>query len=563
MRLDSNTPLTKAVPKAPKDLAAKLDLHTVGDLLRHYPRRYAQRAELTDFRALAVDEQVTIVAEVRRVDSRQLRNNPRKRMLTAIVSDEHGHQLKLAFFNAVPVHERQLRVGVRALFAGKVSKFNKELQLAHPEYQTLDGSGDAAEEFAGGLIPIYPSTKSIASWRIGNIVRHVLDLVDLPEDPLPAQLRAGHDLVDWATAIRDIHRPSSYAAVGRAKRRLKWDEALILQLTLAQRRRSALARPAVPRPGRPDGLREAFDAALPFTLTSGQREIGALLATELAAAQPMHRLLQGEVGSGKTVIALRAMLQVVDAGGQAALLAPTEVLAGQHARSLRALLGPLAAAGELGAAAQATRVALLTGSLSAAAKRAALLDAAGGAAGIVVGTHALIQEGVQFAELGLVVVDEQHRFGVEQRDALRGKAADPPHVLVMTATPIPRTVAMTVFGDLETSALRELPRGRSPIATTVVPVAEKPGWLDRAWTRIREEVAAGHQAYVVCPRIGDTVRSGARRDRGGRRGGPGRGRGGGPGSPCAAGGARRRAGADRRAAGRSPGGRAARPAALG
>jgi ATP-dependent DNA helicase RecG len=246
-----------------------------------------------------------------------------------------------------------------------------------------------------------------------------------------------------------------------------------------------------------------FDAALPFTLTEGQREVGGVVSAELADVHPMHRLLQGEVGSGKTVCALRAMLQVVDTGGQAALLAPTEVLAAQHARSLDALLGPLGRAGELDAVEQATRVALLTGSLPAAARRRALADAVSGAAGIVVGTHALLQEGVEFADLGLVVIDEQHRFGVEQRDTLRSKATRPPHVLVMTATPIPRTVAMTVYGDLETSALRELPGGRSPIRTTVVPAAEKPAWLARAWQRLHEEVVAGRQAYIVCPRIGD------------------------------------------------------------
>jgi ATP-dependent DNA helicase RecG len=213
-------------------------------------------------------------------------------------------------------------------------------------------------------------------------------------------------------------------------------------------------------------------------------------------------LLQGEVGSGKTVVALRAMLAVVDAGGQAALLAPTEVLAQQHHRTICELLGPLAQAGELGGADVATRVAWLTGSQSAAARRANSLDAASGAAGIVVGTHALIQENVQFADLGLVVVDEQHRFGVEQRDALRGKGQLPPHLLVMTATPIPRTVAMTVFGDLETSTLSELPAGRSPIQTTVVPLADHPDWFDRIWARVREEVAAGRQGYVVCARIG-------------------------------------------------------------
>jgi ATP-dependent DNA helicase RecG len=216
----------------------------------------------------------------------------------------------------------------------------------------------------------------------------------------------------------------------------------------------------------------------------------------------MYRLLQGEVGSGKTVVALRAMLVVADSGGQAALLAPTEVLAQQHFRSIRDLLGPLAAAGQLGAAEGATRVALLTGSQSGSERRAALDEAADGTAGIVVGTHALLQEMVKFADLGLVVIDEQHRFGVQQRDALRAKGATPPHVLVMTATPIPRTVAITVYGDLETSVLRELPVGRAGIETAIVPRVEKPAWWQRTWRRVREEVAAGHQAYVLCPRIG-------------------------------------------------------------
>src|SRR5450759_898552 len=262
--------------------------------------------------------------------------------------------------------------------------------------------------------------------------------------------------------------------------------------------------PATPRPGRADGLLAAFDARLPFALTGGQREVGELLAREIAADHPMHRLLQGEVGSGKTVVALRAMLAVVDAGGQAALLAPTEVLATQHLRSLRNLLGPLGCAGELGAADVATRVALITGSLGAAVRRQALADATAGQAGIVVGTHALLEEGVGFADLGLVVIDEQHRFGVEQRDALRAKGDRPPHVLVMTATPIPRTVAMTVYGDLETSTLTELPAGRATTQTYVVAQSRR-RWMDGVWRRVRDEVAAGHQAFVVCPRIGDAA----------------------------------------------------------
>jgi ATP-dependent DNA helicase RecG len=248
---------------------------------------------------------------------------------------------------------------------------------------------------------------------------------------------------------------------------------------------------------------EAFDARLPFELTAGQVDVSKAIFEDLADKHPMHRLLQGEVGSGKTVVALRAMLAVIDAGGQAALLAPTEVLAHQHYRSISTLLGPLAESGQLGGAEVATRIALLTGSLGAAPRRSALLDAASGAAGILIGTHALLQESVQFADLGLVVVDEQHRFGVEQREALRAKGANPPHVLVMTATPIPRTVAMTVYGDLDVSTLTELPAGRAPIQTSVVPASERPDWLDRAWQRVREEAREGRQAYVVCPRIGD------------------------------------------------------------
>jgi ATP-dependent DNA helicase RecG len=340
---------------------------------------------------------------------------------------------------------------------------------------------------------------------IGNSVKQALHALDPLPDPLDAEVRARRGLLSSDTALRAMHEPEDIDQWYAARRRLAWDEALGVQLALAQRRRIAGANPAAPRAPKRGGLLDAFDAALPFTLTAGQREVGDVVADELSQPHPMHRLLQGEVGSGKTVVALRAMLQTVDSGGQAALLAPTEVLAAQHARTIESMLGPLARGGQLGGSDAATRVALLTGSLPAAARKRALLDAAGGAAGIVVGTHALIQEQVSFADLGLVVVDEQHRFGVEQRDALRGKASTPPHVLVMTATPIPRTVAMTVFGDLETSTLAELPAGRAPIATSVVPALEKPAWLERAWQRAREEVAAGHQVYVVCPRIGEDM----------------------------------------------------------
>ena len=296
--------------------------------------------------------------------------------------------------------------------------------------------------------------------------------------------------------------PESAADHQAARHRLVWDEAMGVQLALALRRLATASRPAPACPPVPGGLLDAFDARLPFTLTAGQVAVGEEIAGDLAAAHPMNRLVQGDVGAGKTVVALRAMLQVVDAGRQAALLAPTEVLAAQHARSLRALLGPLGQAGELGAADQATGVTLLTGSLGAKARRQALLDAQSGAAGIVVGTHALIQDHVGFADLGLVVVDEQHRFGVEQRDALRGRGELAPHMLVMTATPIPRTVAMTVYGDLD--RVRAARAARRALADRHHGgAAGREAGLGRPGVaRVREEVAAGHQAYVVCPRVG-------------------------------------------------------------
>lgn len=494
-------------PKTAKVLAADFGMQTAGDLLRHYPRRYAERGELTDLAGLRDGEHVTVLAEVAYVRSRRMRQR-RGSVLDVTVTDGSG-TLSLTFFGRTIGHEKTLLPGRRGLFAGKVSTYQGKRQLAHPEYHLLDDDAGedagraAAAELAAAPIPVYPATKNLASWKVAQAVRAVLDPLRVDTDPLPAQVRDRHELIDLGDALRQIHRPADRAEIGPARTRLKWDEAFVLQAALAQRRIAARAQPAVARPRAAGRSLDAFDAALPFTLTEGQREVGELVGGELAGGYPMHRLLQGEVGSGKTVVALRAMLQVVDAGGQAALLAPTEVLAQQHHRSICELLGPLGRAGALDGDSGGTRVALLTGSQGAAQRRTALLEAASGAAGIVVGTHALLTEHVQFADLGLVVVDEQHRFGVEQRDALREKATGGrPHVLVMTATPIPRTVAMTVYGDLDVATLTELPAGRSPIATHVVPAAEKPHYLDRAWQRVREEVTAGHQAYVVCPRIG-------------------------------------------------------------
>jgi ATP-dependent DNA helicase RecG len=504
-------------------------IRTVGDLLRHYPRRYYTRGELTPLAELREGDHVTVLARVESATLAQYSrsrfpNGGRKTTDRAEVTVTDGTAtLTLTFFGGAGRHVRALQRGKIGLFAGTVSTFRGRRQLVHPEYELLpveavdaETTAEAAAEYATELIPVYPASARLSSWHISKAVQGVLNTLDIGEDPLPEDVRQQHDLWPREMAIRAIHRPQDRSDLQRARKRLKWDEAFVMQAALAQRRIAAAAMPAMPRPPEPDGIAAEFDRRLPFTLTEGQRFVGEVIARDLSCAYPMNRLLQGEVGSGKTVVAVRAMLQVVDAGGQAALLAPTEVLAQQHYRSITALLGPLASAGQLGGAEHATRVALLTGSTGVRARRSALSDAFTGDAGILIGTHALLEDRVQFADLGLVVIDEQHRFGVEQRDALRDKAVGSrPHVLVMTATPIPRTVAMTVFGDLEVSTLAELPAGRSPIATHVVPAAERPRYLERVWQRVREEIAAGRQAYVVCPRIGDEAPGEAAGDDGG------------------------------------------------
>ncbi|RKE21337.1 ATP-dependent DNA helicase RecG [Streptomyces sp. TLI_171] len=486
-----------------KVLADSLKLRTVGDLLHHYPRRYVERGQLTSLDELEVDEHVTVLARIEKVTLIPFRGRKGDR-LEVVVTDGRS-KLSLVFFNQ-GWRQKDLKPGQQGLFAGKVGLFNRTRQLASPDYQLIeDEEGSAAaKQFAGRLIPVYPASAQMPSWKLSLCVEMALTkhLADVGE-PLPAELRAEHGLIPLPEALELIHRPHNQAEKERAQNRLRWDEAFVLQVALARRRAADTALPAVPRRPVPGGVLDAFDARLPFTLTEGQHKVCAEIFADLATDHPMHRLLQGEVGSGKTLVALRAMLAVVDAGGQAVLLAPTEVLAQQHHRSIVEMMGDLAEAGMIGGSEIGTRVALLTGSMGAAARRGALLDMASGKAGIAIGTHALIEDKVQFADLGLVVVDEQHRFGVEQRDALRAKGEQPPHLLVMTATPIPRTVAMTVFGDLETSVLDQLPSGRSPISTHVVPALEKPNFLTRAWERVREEVGKGHQAYVVCPRIGD------------------------------------------------------------
>ncbi|MBC7462824.1 MAG: ATP-dependent DNA helicase RecG [Actinobacteria bacterium] len=484
-----------------KALETGIGAHTVEDLLRHYPRRYMVRGELTDISALNADDEVTILAEVFSAKSRPLQGK-KGSILEVVVTDGNG-KLSLTFFNQA-WREKELRVGRQGLFAGKVGLFNGKRQLAHPDYELIPDGADvdgAIDEFAGKYLPVYPATSKMPSWKVAQCIALALGALDEISDYLPEQIRKEHNFPSLRDALIGLHQPKELSDAERGRARLTYDEAFLLQLLLIVRKAELRALKATARPTRQGGLLDQFDLTLPFELTGGQKDVIAEIENDLAQPHPMHRLLQGEVGSGKTIVALRAMLAVVDTGGQAALLAPTEVLAQQHYRTISSMLGNLGHGGMLGSAEGSTQVTLITGSLSAPARREAHMQASSGEAGIVVGTHALLSESMAFADLGLIVIDEQHRFGVEQRDALKSKAEFPPHVLVMTATPIPRTVAMTVFGDLDISTLRELPLGRAPITTHVIPALEKPMYVERAWSRIREEVAQGHQAYIVAPRI--------------------------------------------------------------
>nr|WP_307864698.1 ATP-dependent DNA helicase RecG [Allobranchiibius sp. CTAmp26] len=496
--IDRRTKLVDVLGDAAKKLAKERDLRTVGDFLDFLPRRYIDATTSGHLSEFAMGEQAVLIATVVASTTRRMRQR-RGEMLQVRIEDADGAQAELVFFSKYG-HEQRLQPGVRGVFRGQLGSYGASVQLTHPDYSLLDAGGEE-QIYAGGLVPLYRAIKGVTDMQLTRSYRLVLDQLDGSPDPVPPQILARHDLADQVAAYRAIHLPRTLGEAGRGRRRLRYDEALVVQTVLAQRRAEYDALQATARPPRSGGLLSAFDERLPFDLTAGQREVGEQIAADMARTTPMHRLLQGEVGSGKTIVALRAMLATVDAGAQAALLAPTEVLAQQHHRSITAMLGDLAQGGMLGGAEHGTRVALLTGSMSRAQRASTLQEVLNQEAGIVIGTHALIQDTVMFGELGLVVVDEQHRFGVEQRDALRAKATRSPHVLVMTATPIPRTVAMTVFGDMDTSVLRELPRGRAPIVSHLVPAAN-PAWLQRTWQRVGEEVAQGHQAYVVCARIG-------------------------------------------------------------
>jgi ATP-dependent DNA helicase RecG len=487
-----------------KTLDRAFSMRTVGDLLSHYPRRYADPGELTPIRELPLGETVTIVAEVLSSSFRRMRNR-NGAMVDVVIGDGIG-RMSLTFFakniGQAEWRSNDLAVGRRGVFSGKVGEFNGVTQFAHPEYELFDDEDSArrrADARASVPIPIYPATSTVQTWQIARFVGRVIDaLVDVP-DPLPESVRLREELLTAREAIELVHRPRTKNDIDPAVRTLRMHEALTLQTALLQQRDAVRALSATPRAASPGGLLERFDAALPYTLTPDQQTVGAQVAADLIGEWPMNRLVQGEVGSGKTLVALRAMLQVAESGGQAALIAPTEVLAGQHLRSITKMLGR-----ELAPLVMPT---LLTGQMPAAERRKAALRVASGQAMIVVGTHALLGEKTTFADLGLVVVDEQHRFGVEQREALRAKGSSP-HALVLTATPIPRTVAMTVFGDLDTSVIRTMPAGRAGIESFVAPLAEHPGWFNRVWERAAEEIAQGRQVFAVCAAIDTTKKTG-------------------------------------------------------
>lgn len=504
MSLTLDSPLEEALGATPaKSLDRAFGMKSVGDLVSHYPRRYADPGELTPIRELPLGETVTIVAEVLSSSARAMRNR-RGAMVDVVIGDGIG-KMSLTFFaknlGAAKWRSEDLAVGRRGVFSGKVGEFNGMTQFAHPEYELFDDEDAArrrADARAAVLIPIYPATSTLQTWQIAKFITRVLDDLEEVPEPLAAEVRAREELLTAREALEQIHRPKTRNDIDPAVRTLRMHEALTLQTALLQQRDAVRALAATPRPAKPGGLLERFDASLPYELTPDQQTVGDQVAKDLIGEWPMNRLVQGEVGSGKTLVALRAMLQVAESGGQAALIAPTEVLAGQHLRSIAKMLGP-----QLAPLVMPT---LLTGQMPAAERRKAALRVASGQALIVVGTHALLGEKTTFADLGLVVVDEQHRFGVEQREALRAKGSSP-HALVLTATPIPRTVAMTVFGDLDTSVIRTMPRGRAGIESFVAPLAEHPGWFNRVWERAAEEIAQGRQVFAVCAAIDTTKKT--------------------------------------------------------
>ena len=638
-----NAPLKKYLPApSAKAISTHLDLHTVGEMLEYFPRKYLPRGELSSFAELVEGQDVTIIARVVHVSTRTMAarrgkitevtitdrlsdatgqdapagfgaagfgaagygaggpvsvapgranrpgasrvsgvpaqswqatgmHNPRINALANSTqnpavqgrgaqpvsysgyADSYGQdsfaqdsfaqgglfgvpapsmtnpgaligsQMKLSFFNAWTA-AREIREGETMMFSGRVGIYRGEYTLTNPHYALLskDASGADVTDAATAPVPVYRAPVKLPTDRISGYMAQLLEKVPLKEleDPVPYTIRRARKVPSLEWTYRALHTPDSEDTWRAAQAQMRYREAFVLQSALARLHSVRAAHLTQPRPAVEGGLADQLLEVLPYELTEGQQKVGAEIAADLSSESPMNRLLQGDVGSGKTVVALRAMLQVADAGGQSAMLAPTEVLAEQHLRSVLDILGDMAAPEDSDAdnsaagSAEGTpagsgeepgrvRVRLLTASMGTRAKRKVLQELADGTAQIVIGTHALLSDEVSFHDLGLVVVDEQHRFGVEQRDGLRGTDGALPHRLVMTATPIPRTVAMTVFGDLDVSVLDTLPAGRQKISTHVVPLAEKPAWASRLWRRAREEIDAGHQVYVVVPKIGE------------------------------------------------------------
>ncbi|MCB0992613.1 MAG: ATP-dependent DNA helicase RecG, partial [Acidimicrobiales bacterium] len=494
--LDS-IPVSRLRGVGPKTQAALavLEVESVADLLTYYPRRYVDRTNQARLAELVVGEEALVLATVERVESRRMRN--RRTMVTVRVTDGTGY-MTVTFFNQ-PWRARQLTEGTTAAFFGKVDLYKGRRQMTSP---VVDLVGDRT----GRIVPIYPQSEKagLMTWEIAGLVTEALRRCEQRgiEDPIPAHARQRFGLVDRHVAFASIHAPGAMSDVQRARTRLVFDELFRVQLILLERKRELDIHTRGVAHTVDGALVDRFVESVPFDLTGAQKRTIGEIATDLARPTPMHRLLQGDVGAGKTLVAVHALLVAVQGGHQGALMAPTEVLAEQHALGVSALVEGMIvndAATLMGE--RPLRVELLTNKVKTADRRRIVADLASGAVDIVIGTHALIQDGIQFSSLGVVVVDEQHRFGVEQRAKLRDTGRSDgltPDVLVMTATPIPRTAAMTVYGDLDVSVLDELPPGRTPIVTQKV---EGDLAIESMWRLVLDEIAAGRQAYVVCPLI--------------------------------------------------------------
>ena len=472
--------------KTAKQLVRAFDIKTVEQLLRHYPRRYLQRGQLTPMSQLPIGESVTILAEVEKVNTRPIKG--KKGSVLEVTITDGSASAKLTFFNQ-SWRSNQLLPGSQGLFAGKTSIFSGQIQLAHPDYELFDEQSEVdPEAWAKKPIPIYPASSTVPSWRIQKLIKEILAQLEFPIEPLSESVRDELGILTLEQSLSLIHQPSAQRDFEQAQQSLKTHEALGLLLEFGLLRKKLSSIEAKKRVA--GKILEQFDSSLPYELTSAQKKVGTEIEADLASGTPMNRLLQGDVGSGKTVVALRAMLAAIEDGSQAAIIAPTEVLATQHFIAISEVLGQLT---------ESLQPVLLTGQMSQTEQRKALLKIVSGSARIIIGTHSLISERVEFFDLSLAVIDEQHRFGVEQREALRSKGQNV-HTLIMTATPIPRTLAVTIFGDLSVSILDEKPANRQKISTHVVNVSEG-SHVSRVWQRVSEEVQSGSQAFVVCPRI--------------------------------------------------------------